>query len=67
MGGVGGGGGGWWPMRFECKPKAPFGFLGLGLRGLGPGLDNFSVTLYYLATADLMNNPNTMPRPLTSR
>ena len=36
---------GWWggggPSDFSVSPRPlGFGFLGLGLRGLGPGLDN---------------------------
>ena len=36
---VGGGGGGLQDFSVSPRPLG-FGFLGLGLRGLGPGLDN---------------------------
>ena len=32
-------GDGGWPTAFKCQPKALW-FWGLGLKGLGPGLDN---------------------------
>ena len=39
--------GGWWVgglQDFSVSPRPlGFGFLGLGLRGLGPGLDNIRV------------------------
>ena len=36
---------------FSVSPRPlGFGFLGLGLRGLGPGLDNISINIYNLHT-----------------
>ena len=37
---VGGGGRWWWWILVSAQGPLVFGFLGLGLRGLGPGLDN---------------------------